>query len=461
MFIRTKRSFFILLQILLLLVPFQGFSFDRQVKIACVGNSITYGSGIINRERLSYPAQLQEWMGNLYQVKNFGVPGATLLEKGNKPYVQQNAYQESMSFQPDIVIIMLGTNDTKPQNWKFADAFVNDYIRLVHSFKSLYSKPRVILALPVPVFVPDKWGIRDSVVREGVIPKVKEIAAKTHCELIDLYQPLLPYGKFFPDKVHPNSLGAAIMVEEIYKQLFHRTGTYGLGKFNSATYPVPSAEYRSEAAGWGKGKDWMSQHEAINKIGLSRPVDLVFLGNSITQGWGSDDRKLWSSVPELWDSLYKPRNAANFGISGDRTQHVLWRIRNGNFDHIHPKAIVLVIGVNNFPSNTAEEIAQGIKAIVTALRKKVPETRILLLGPFPTGKDESDPWRVKYHKIQKLIQPLDHLSGVKYLNIGGPYILTNGQLNHKLMRNDNIHLTPQGYYTWAASIEPVLKEWGL
>jgi len=435
-------------------------AFTQQVRIACVGNSITYGSGIENRDIYAYPAQLQTWMGELYEVRNFGVSGATLLSDGDKPYIKQAAYTDAQGFNPDIVIIKLGTNDSKPQNWKFAAQFETDYKAFIATFRELPSKPRIILALPVPVFTEEKWGIRDSVIKHGVIPAIKNVASETNCETVDLYNALLPYPSFFPDQVHPNALGAEIMVQEIYMQLFHKTGSHGAARLNTATFAVPSPEFRGEAAGWGKGNDWMSQHEAINLIGKSRKVDLVFLGNSITQSWGGEGRSVWSIVPNLWDSLYKPRNAANFGISGDRTQHILWRIANGNFDDINPKVIVLTIGVNNFRQNTAAEIAEGIKEIIRALLMKVPSAHILLLGPFPAGADPSDPMRVKYHEVHQIIRHFG-TGKVTYMNIGDAYINADGTLNMKLMRPDNIHLAPEGYYHWASSIESFLKNHGL
>jgi len=453
----AQRLLFILTLLLVSLHP----AAAQKVKIACVGNSITYGSGIENRDQFSYPAQLQRWMGDLYEVRNFGVSGATVLSQGDKPWNCQAEYQEAIDFLPDIVIIKLGTNDSKPHNWQHAADFKADYLKLVRDFRTLPGSPRVILALPVPVFVPEKWGIRDSVVKNHIIPLIREVAKETRCETVDLYNPLLPFESCFPDKVHPNAMAAEVMVEEIYKLLFHRTGQHGSGRFNTATFAVPGTEYRSEAAGWGTGSNWMKQHEAINAIGASRRVDLVFLGNSITQAWGGEGRTVWSIVPELWDSLYKPRNAANFGISGDRTQHILWRINHGNFDKIQPKVIVLCIGVNNFRNNTAEEIAEGIRAILQALNKKVPSARILLSGPFPAGADPADPMRQQYADIHRIIRGFSSLPQVIYLKADEGFILPDGGLNYELMRSDGIHLTPAGYHRWATALEPHLKKYGL
>jgi lysophospholipase L1-like esterase len=205
----------------------------QTVKIACVGNSITYGTGIINREKMSYPAQLQEWLGSKYTVKNFGVPGATMLRKGSKPYWNEPEYQEVFEFKPDILILKLGTNDSRSDNWQYAGEFEKDYTDMVLAFKALSSKPRVLLALPAPIAVPEKWGINDSIIRNHIIPVIKKISKATKCQYFDLYTPLLPYKWAFPDDIHPNSIGASIIVEQVYRALFQRS------YLNTAILPAP------------------------------------------------------------------------------------------------------------------------------------------------------------------------------------------------------------------------------
>jgi acyl-CoA thioesterase I len=429
------------------------------VKIACVGNSITYGSGIENREKMSYPAQLQSWLGSKYIVRNFGVSGSTMIRKGDRPYWGEPEYQAAMEFNPDIVIIKLGTNDTKPQNWKYSAEYKADYIEMITAFKSLDSKPRVLIALPVPVFAAEKWGIREAIVRDEVIPILKEISKETHCQYIDLYTPLLPYKWAFPDDVHPNSIGASVMVEHIYRALFHRDKMHSSGYLNTAVLPAPGAECRGAAAGWGEGKDWHSQFEAINQIGAERQVDFVLLGNSITQGWGGDGRTVWSAAPALWDSVFKPMNAYNFGISGDRTQHIIWRVQNGNFDKIKPKVIALEIGVNNFTDNTGKEVADGIQSIVRALQKKAPGAKILLFGPLPAGADNSSPNRQKYKQVHQIIRGMGNGKNVFYLNLDKQFINADGSIKEGLMSEDAIHLTPAGYRVWAEVMVPMAQKY--
>ena len=190
------------------------------IRVACVGDSITFGSGIEGREVNSYPAQLGRMLGKKWEVRNFGVGGATLLKQGDKPYWDQTAFKQALAFVPDVVIIKLGTNDTKPQNWAYRDLFVSDYVAMINSFKALGS--RIWICLPVPAF-PERWGISDAVITQETIPMIREIAAKTDVPVIDLYQTLAGHKELFPDLIHPNAQGAGIMAGTICEALTGRT----------------------------------------------------------------------------------------------------------------------------------------------------------------------------------------------------------------------------------------------
>lgn len=194
--------------------------YSGQIRVACVGDSITFGSGIENREANSYPAQLGRMLGKKWDVRNFGVGGATLLKQGDKPYWNQPAFKQALAFVPDVVIIKLGTNDTKPQNWAYKDQFVVDYVAMINSFKALGS--RIWICLPVPAF-PERWGISDAVIVKETIPKIREIAAKADVPVIDLYRALAGRKSLFPDLIHPNAQGAEIMAQTIYQTLTGRT----------------------------------------------------------------------------------------------------------------------------------------------------------------------------------------------------------------------------------------------
>jgi lysophospholipase L1-like esterase len=180
------------------------------IRVACIGDSITFGSGIDGRDSLSYPAQLQQLLGPGYEVRNFGVSGRTLLKKGDYPYWQEQALADALSFAPQQVVIMLGTNDTKPQNWAHAEDFLPDYLAMVDTFAQLPTDPEIFVVRPVPAFA-IRCGINDSVLTAGVIPAVEAVAAQREVELIDLYAPFVGQGQFFPDDIHPDAAGAGRM----------------------------------------------------------------------------------------------------------------------------------------------------------------------------------------------------------------------------------------------------------
>jgi acyl-CoA thioesterase-1 len=188
--------------------------YARVIRVACVGDSITFGATIENRDVNSYPAQLSRYLGKKWDVRNFGVGGTTLLKQGDRPYWIQDAYKQSLAFVPDVVIIKLGTNDSKPQNWAFKDQFVTDYCALINSFKALGS--RIWICLPVPAF-PARWGISDEIIRQETIPMLRVIAQQTDVPVIDLYEPFTERVDLFPDLIHPNAEGAGIMAQIICK----------------------------------------------------------------------------------------------------------------------------------------------------------------------------------------------------------------------------------------------------
>ncbi len=185
--------------------------------VACVGDSITYGAGIADRTNDSYPAQLQRILqayDPAWEVRNFGVSGATLLSEGDKPYVLESAYGSARACNPDVVIIKLGTNDSKPQNWARKGDFVPDYEKMIDVFRALPSQPEVWICKPVPAFR-ENFTIRPDVIRDEILPLVEQIGREKDAPVIDLYAALLNAGSLFPDGIHPNAEGAGLMAQTI------------------------------------------------------------------------------------------------------------------------------------------------------------------------------------------------------------------------------------------------------
>ena len=683
------------------------------VKVACVGNSITYGAFIPNREENSYPAQLQAHLGSGYDVRNFGVSGSTLLHKGDYPYVSTNEYKESQSFCPDIVIIKLGTNDTKPQNWKYKNEFSADYQALIDTYKKLASHPRVILATPLHCFLPAGSEISAQAIDAEVRPLVEEMAWKNNLEIINLNN---IFGNqwdesLMPDKLHPSAIGAGEMAQKIggyiaFTQnaahggadiaaiakdakrfnfhghqgyVFRTNGTeckivkpaveakgrpwvlrarfwghepqtdidllergfhiaycdvadlYGADKAvkrwdafyktmvkagfskkvvlegmsrgglimyrwavknagkvaciyadapvmdfkswpmqhgksceyaedtkklmaaygfadekealqytghtirkcaqamakagtpilhvvgdaddvvpvnentavfehemsmlnapitvihkpgighhphslnnpkpivrfilaatcrmeNECTHAVPGNEYRS-GAGWTNGSEWHSVAADIKSCLDGRQLKLLLLGNSITQGWGGT-RKAVTYKPgkEAMDAQLGEGNWETAGISGDRTQNLLWRIRHDNYNRCKPQNVVIAIGINNLISggNTAEETAAGIITLTDEACKEFPNSRIILLGLLPSGKEKQSEIRKKCDRIHEMLGA--HKFGrAEYTNPSTWFLDENGTIRDGLYSGDYIHLTAEGYKIMAAKIADMIK----
>lgn len=678
---------------------------QSKVRIACIGNGITYGSLVANREKNNYSAQLQNMLGKDYLVSNFGVSGTTLLRKGNHPYWQENAFHEALAFNPDIVFIMLGTNDSKAVNRPYYDEFEKDYSDLIDSFHALPAQPRIILLLPIPSFYEDSTSIYNPVIKKQIIPRIQDVAYKTSCELINLYFLFIDKPELLVDKIHPSSLGATVIARRLYEVVksrpsagyifsniqqqktlksfygfecadftfngrnckvvkpkvsakdnpwiwrarfwghepqtdiallergFHvvycdvaelfgnkqaielwnefytlmhhcglskkavlegmsRGGVYmynwalanpgkvacvyadapvldlkswpgGKGKseggkddweifkkdynlteseaddfknspldnaekiarlgfpmlhvvgdadnivpvsentapfeqritaaggdiqvlhkpggnhhphslpnptpivdfvlratalkVNFAVIPAPGSEYRS-GAGWAEGKDWWAQHDNIDSLLSSeKNIDILFLGNSITQGMGGN-RTYVTYKPglQIFDSVFSNYTWKCAGISGDRTQNVLWRLQNETYAQARPKLTVITIGVNNFnDDDSPAEIAAGIIAIVNFTRKNMPSTKIILSGLLPTGLQKNSDRRKKYEAIQNMLAEYKN-TGYTYLCLSNTFVQPDGSLSTEDYSDDGIHLRAAGYRKWAQALRPVI-----
>lgn len=186
-------------------------------RIACVGDSITWGFTIVNRRKYSYPALLQQRLGAEYEVRNFGYNDASARFDADTPYVKKTVYQESLAWNPDVVLLMLGSNDTKKRNWD-PEIFRRDYKRIVESYLKLPSQPRVILIAPIQIFQPmhiPLLGLYTETMENGVRPAIREIAAEMGLELVDLVN-LFTDSKYMMDGVHPQREGAKMLEEAIY-----------------------------------------------------------------------------------------------------------------------------------------------------------------------------------------------------------------------------------------------------
>jgi lysophospholipase L1-like esterase len=214
---------------------------------------------------------------------------------------------------------------------------------------------------------------------------------------------------------------------------------------NSAIEPAPRDE------------KWVARHEGFAAEAKAGDIDLLFLGDSITDGWRRRGK-------EVWDREYAPLKAANFGIGGDRTEHVLWRLRNGEGEGFQPKLVVLMIGTNNTgferdgttPRNAPPEIVEGVTTIVSDLRKDFPSAKILLLAVFPRGEKDSLQ-RGQVAEVNREIAKLHDGQHVHYLDIGAKFLDAAGNIPADVMP-DLLHPNEKGYEIWADAIrEPVKR----
>jgi lysophospholipase L1-like esterase/pimeloyl-ACP methyl ester carboxylesterase len=297
-------------------------TYSSVIKVACIGNSITYGATISNRPKDSYPSQLGRMLGDKWDVRNFGVSGTTMLKKGNYPYWNESAYAEAQKFLPDVVIIKLGTNDTKSQNWRYGDEFKNDYRAMIQDFKSLKSKPKILLCKPVPVYA-SKWSINDSIVIHGVIPVVEQLAKEESLPVIDLFAALSAKESLFSDKIHPNAEGAGEIAKAVYKVLVGTDGElvsseypgkqstwHGFARYDfqidrrSARLVVPKKAAPGNPWVWrARFPDW---HYEMDSILLDRGYHIAYIN--------TDDMFGSPNAMTIWNKFYKYLNT-QYGLN--------------------------------------------------------------------------------------------------------------------------------------------------
>ena len=187
------------------------------IRVACIGNSITHGSGIDMMDEKRYPAQLQRQLGKGYLVKNYGVGARCMMSTSDHPYMNEQAWRDAKAFQPQVVVIKLGTNDSKDYQWNQSQ-YERDYQAMIDTLSSLSSKPAIYLCTPIKAFR-DKWGITDSVIVNGVIPSIQKIARKNKLTLIDLHSVITDPKDMTADMIHPNEKGAGKMAGRIAEEL--------------------------------------------------------------------------------------------------------------------------------------------------------------------------------------------------------------------------------------------------
>ena len=338
---------------------------SKPVKVACLGDSITYGYGIEDRENQSYPAVLSRMLGADYDVRNFGVCAATLLREGDKPYIGEQAYADAKAFLPDIVTIMLGTNDTKPQNSVHAEDFQRNLGDMISDLQALPSHPRIYVCAPPKVY-PNRFDIVDDVLSGTYCGKLKETAAWRWLEFVDTYSLLASDPEnLYVDGVHPGVAGAQLLAEKIYDAFSLRGDTGKPGR------------------------------------------RVLFIGDSITDGaWGRADS---APVPnrdhydqnhvmghgyqlccaQYWMSRFPERGYKfyNRGIGGDKLFGALYDRWDEDVFSVHPDVVSLLVGVNDTGNYDAEtfpfaEWETRYRTLIERTLAFDPEIEMVLCTPF-------------------------------------------------------------------------------
>ena len=208
----------------------------------------------------------------------------------------------------------------------------------------------------------------------------------------------------------------------------------------ACSYPVPKLE-------------WVQRVAATNERArqVPGPIELIFDGDSITDGWQTNGK-------EVWDQHYARLNAFDFGIGGDRTEHLLWRLSQGQVDGLKPKLIALMIGTNDLSQNTAEEIAGAVKEIVASYQQHCPGATILLQAVFPRGQQPTDPLPAKIKAINDIIAKLPDGDKVVYIDFGDKFLQADGSISPDIMP-DFLHPTAKGYAIWADAIQPLVDKY--
>jgi len=189
------------------------------LRVACVGDSITEGYTLSNMAIESYPSQLSMLVANDVEVRNFGIRGATVLKKSNYPYWDTRYYKQSKQFNPEIVVLMFGTNDIKNINWNNKKNFIPDYSALINSYKKLNTKPTIYICLPPPSYT-NVQGITNKRMIQELIPNIKQVAQRNEVGIIDIHTLLTNKEALFSDKIHPNAEGARQIAEAVYRAIY-------------------------------------------------------------------------------------------------------------------------------------------------------------------------------------------------------------------------------------------------
>ncbi|MGL4993331.1 MAG: GDSL-type esterase/lipase family protein [Bacteroidales bacterium] len=416
----------------------------QEQKVLFIGSSLSQGEGVVNPERNSLPAQLKALLGDDASV---GVVTPNI-----ETIVPDSKLIESISeSDPTHIYFEVGSQNRVRESKLKPKQMQKSLLEFQNSLLLRFPSTRITMIVPTDTIEP--FSDYDSMVKLNC-RKAQEVGIN-----VKSIKQLYPNRDAFRTKEHqPTSLGINLVAWDIFIDLKKDQLKQDSLVINPASMAIPGAEYRS-TVGWKEGADWFDVSNEISSIAQTKKCDILFLGNSITQGLGGE-RSLISYKPgrTAAESEFAGLNWQNAGIAGDKTQQLIHRLDHGKYEMSSPKLIVLTIGVNNLSSNeTPQGCFEGIAAVVDKIKEKMPNSKVLLLGPLPALARE-DKLRGDIDDVHRLLSHKEWGSMVRYLNPESWFVNEEGNLLLDLYSRDLIHLSNKGYDKWAKSMRPIIEE---
>ncbi|WAC46842.1 GDSL-type esterase/lipase family protein [Asticcacaulis sp. SL142] len=433
-------------------------------EVILIGDSLTqnYEKAILPDE--NFQPTWQRFYGPR-RALNLGYSGDTT---SNVLWRIQNGEIEGLN--PKVAILLVGTNDTDYAG-RDAQQTVRGIDAVVAELERRLPQSHILLLGLLPSQVSETKTATDRAVNAHLASNYELNPRVTYLDIGSVF--MRPDGSlntaiFYDPRLkpprrplHPDTKGQGLMAQAIEPTLARLLGRApvmpleAMTQVNTALIPVPRLEIDSY--------DWYARHQAVKAAGRKMSPKVVMMGDSITHFWGGTPVAQRASGQEAWDSLFGQTSVLNLGFGWDRTQNVLWRLRQGEFDGLTPDWVVLNIGTNNLTgsanarASTPAEVAEGVGAIVADIRTRSPKTRIIVMGIFPRGFSADDSLRPLIRDSNRLIKArLNGLSHVTLLDIGGQYLHEDGQLRRDLMP-DSVHPNNAGYEVWARALSGVLS----
>ncbi len=420
--------------------------------LVLIGDSITQ-----NLEKPEFAAVWNQFYAPR-RALNLGYSGA---RTENILWNLQHGELEGQS--PRMVTLMIGTNNADEKHYPTrhtAGQIAGGIEAIVHLLREKQPDAKILLVRTFP----GSYDGPNPTSHRAILDRASELAMRLadnrHVFFCDVNHVFLNpdgtlRGDLLPDWLHPNPEGArrwAQAMEPWLAELMGDASRDPQPAANPAVVPVPKLEEDNY--------DWWGRHAAALRLRDALRPEVVLIGDSITHHWGGEPRDLPASGPQAWESVFGGRRVLNLGFGWDRTQNVLWRLDHGEFDGLHPRAVVLLIGTNNTSPgharpNTPEEIAEGVREICGRLRAKAPGVRIILMAIFPREEKANHPRRAVLAETNRRLAEFARAARLDFLDIGPRLVLPDGGISREIM-GDFCHPTGKGYQIWADALRPLL-----